>query len=70
MSASGHENQNFCSKKCVESTRAANVGGFGLNVVGSRGLGGIEEFFVGSVSDRVADDAKCPVLIVKESVNL
>jgi len=44
----------------------ANEGGFGLIVVGSRGLGGIKEFFLGSVSDRVADEAKCPVLIVKE----
>jgi nucleotide-binding universal stress UspA family protein len=44
----------------------ANEGGFGLIVVGSRGLGGIKEFLLGSVSDRVADEAKCPVLIVKE----
>ena len=44
----------------------ANEGGFGLIVIGSRGLGGIKEFFLGSVSDRVADEAKCPVLIVKE----
>ena len=36
-----------------------------LIVIGSRGLGGIEEFFLGSVSDRVADEAPCPVLIVK-----
>ena len=49
---------------------AANESGFGLIVVGSRGLGGIEEFFLGSVRDRVADEARCPVLIVKESVNL
>ena len=36
-----------------------------LIVIGSRGLGEIEEFFLGSVSDRVADEAPCPVLIVK-----
>ena len=42
MSASGHENKIFCSKKCFERTRAAdkiveaaNEGGFGLIVVGS-----------------------------------
>jgi len=29
------------------------------------GLGKIREFFLGSVSDRVADEAQCPVLIVK-----
>ena len=39
--------------------------GFDLIVIGSRGLGGIKEFFLGSVSDRVADHAPCPVLIVK-----
>ena len=49
--------------KIVET---ANNGGFDLIVIGSRGLGGIKEFFLGSVSDRVADEAKCPVLIVKE----
>ncbi len=49
--------------KIVET---ANKGGFDLIVIGSRGLGGIKEFFLGSVSDRVADKAKCPVLIVKE----
>ena len=49
--------------KIVET---ANDGGFDLIVIGSRGLGGIKEFFLGSVSDRVADEAKCPVLIVKE----
>ena len=38
---------------------------FDLIVIGSRGLGGIKEFFLGSVSDRVADHAPCPVLIVK-----
>lgn len=44
----------------------ANEGNFDLIVIGSRGLGGIKEFFLGSVSDRVADEAKCPILIVKK----
>jgi nucleotide-binding universal stress UspA family protein len=43
----------------------ANSEKFDLIVIGSRGRGKIKEFFLGSVSDRVADDAKCPVLIVK-----
>ncbi|MFH0748559.1 MAG: universal stress protein [Candidatus Bathyarchaeota archaeon] len=50
------------SNKIVE---AAKEGNFDLIVMGSRGLGGIEEFFLGSVSDRVADSAECPVMIVK-----
>ena len=49
--------------KIVET---ANEGDFDLIVMGSRGLGRVKEFFLGSVSDRVADEAKCPVLIVKE----
>jgi nucleotide-binding universal stress UspA family protein len=36
-----------------------------LIVMGSRGLGGFTQLFLGSVSDRVADEAPCPVLIVK-----
>jgi nucleotide-binding universal stress UspA family protein len=43
----------------------AKEGGFDLIVMGSRGLGGIKQLVLGSVSDRVADGAPCPVLIVK-----
>ena len=49
--------------KIVET---AKLESFDLIVIGSRGLGGIKEFFLGSVSDRVADEAPCPVLIVKD----
>jgi nucleotide-binding universal stress UspA family protein len=45
--------------------QTAKEGNFDIVVMGSRGLGGIKKFFLGSVSDRVADDALCPVLIVK-----
>lgn len=39
--------------------------GFDVIVMGSRGLSGVEELLLGSVSNRVADYASCPVLIVK-----
>jgi len=48
--------------KIVQTAREE---GFDIIVVGSRGLSGVEELFLGSVSDRVADCATCPVLIVK-----
>ena len=44
---------------------AAKEGEFDIIIMGNRGLGGVKEFFLGSVSDRVADEASCPVLIVK-----
>lgn len=36
-----------------------------LIVLGSRGIGGIKRLFVGSISDKVANQAPCPVLIVR-----
>jgi nucleotide-binding universal stress UspA family protein len=39
--------------------------GFDLIVMGSRGLSGMESFFMGGVSDKVCRHAVCPVLIVR-----
>jgi nucleotide-binding universal stress UspA family protein len=48
-----------------EIIEAAKEGKHDIIVMGSRGLGGIKQLLLGSVSDRVADEAPCPVLIVK-----
>ena len=59
------------TKKLIEGRPAEKIvetakeGMFDLIVIGSRALGGIKEYFLGSVSNRVADKAPCPVLIVK-----
>jgi nucleotide-binding universal stress UspA family protein len=50
------------AKQIVETAKEGN---FDIIVMGSRGLGGIKEFFLGSVSHRASNDAECPVLIVK-----
>ncbi|MBM7662712.1 nucleotide-binding universal stress UspA family protein [Bacillus mesophilus] len=38
---------------------------FDVIVMGSRGLGKVREFFLGSVSHNVVQMAKCPVFIIK-----
>ncbi|SHP80862.1 Conserved protein of uncharacterised function, iron-regulated TB15.3 [Mycobacteroides abscessus subsp. abscessus] len=43
----------------------ANKHQFDVVIIGSRGLNGLQEFVLGSVSHKVAKRANCPVLIVK-----
>ncbi|WP_068787300.1 universal stress protein [Paenibacillus phocaensis] len=43
----------------------AQTTGADLIVIGSRGLGGIREFVLGSVSHNVVQHARIPVLVVK-----
>ncbi|WP_051688052.1 universal stress protein [Desulfofalx alkaliphila] len=40
-------------------------GGYELIVMGSRALGELKGFFMGSVSKRVVRPARCPVLIYR-----
>ncbi|WP_138417903.1 universal stress protein [Aquibacillus sediminis] len=43
----------------------ANKHNVDVIIIGSRGLNGLQEFVLGSVSHKVAKRANCPVLIVK-----
>lgn len=53
----GHPADEICSE--------ANKGNYDLVVLGSRGLGGVTEFFLGSVSSKVAHCVKQSIFIVK-----
>jgi nucleotide-binding universal stress UspA family protein len=55
--AEGHPADKICSE--------ANMGNYDLVVMGSRGLGGITELFLGSVSNKVVHCAKPSVVVVK-----
>ena len=49
----------------LEIVNTAKEGGFDAVVVGHRGLGKMKELFLGSISEKVAHLAPCPVIIVK-----
>jgi nucleotide-binding universal stress UspA family protein len=55
--ASGHPADEISSE--------ANMGNYDLVVMGSRGLGGITELFLGSVSNKVVNSVKPSIFIVK-----
>jgi nucleotide-binding universal stress UspA family protein len=63
-----HSNIHFVLKQ-GESSKVileyANQTKCDLIVMGSRGLGGIREFILGSVSHNIVQHAKIPVLIIK-----
>ncbi len=52
-------------KPATELCKLASEEDIDLIVVGSRGLTGLQELALGSVSHRVAHHAPCPVLIVR-----
>ena len=49
----------------LEIVDAAKEGGFDVIVVGHKGMGRVKEFFLGSISEKVAHLAPCPVVIVR-----
>ena len=53
----GHPADVICS--------VAETGGFDLIVMGEKGTGEVKRFLLGSIADRVAHHAVCPVLIVR-----
>jgi nucleotide-binding universal stress UspA family protein len=50
------------AQRIMEIAEEKNVD---LIVMGSRGVSGIKRLFVGSISDKVANQAPCPVMIVR-----
>lgn len=57
----------LCDPPAGEALVAASEGAEML-VVGSRGLGGLKELVLGSVSNECAHHATCPVVIVRPTV--
>jgi nucleotide-binding universal stress UspA family protein len=49
-----------------EVLKEAEEGGYDMVVMGSHGRGALGGFLLGSVSNRVAHHAKCPVLIARQ----
>jgi nucleotide-binding universal stress UspA family protein len=49
----------------LEIVDVAKEGGFDVIVVGHKGMGRVKEFFLGSISEKVAHLAPCPVVIVR-----
>ena len=51
-----------------EILKLANSGSYGLVILGSRGLGSLKSLLMGSVSSKVAKEAKRSVLVVKSRI--
>nr|MDO8081600.1 universal stress protein [Candidatus Freyarchaeota archaeon] len=66
------KNKGLDAKILVEKGNASDIiltvaedEGYDLIVVGSRGLGNIKRFILGSISDKISKHAHCSVLIVR-----
>lgn len=53
-----------------EILKLGNSGNYGLVILGSRGLGGLKNLLMGSVSAKVAKEAKYSVLVVKSRIGV
>ncbi|ETO04811.1 UspA domain-containing protein [Reticulomyxa filosa] len=60
--SSANQGKSYIGKLICGAAKALEVD---LIIMGSRGLGKVKEFFVGSVSKNVVENAHCPVLVVK-----
>jgi len=52
-----------------EILRLVNTGNYDMVVLGSRGLSGLKSMIMGSVSTKVAKEAKCTVLVMKTRID-
>jgi nucleotide-binding universal stress UspA family protein len=52
-------------KPAAELIKYANDNNIDLIIIGNRGLSGIKKLFMGSVSQKVTNDAACAVFVVK-----
>jgi nucleotide-binding universal stress UspA family protein len=52
-------------EECRTIVSFAHKNNFDLIVIGSRGMGKVGEFFLGSTSNYVVHSSKIPVLIIK-----
>ncbi|WP_240452417.1 universal stress protein [Virgibacillus sp. YIM 98842] len=52
-------------KPAAELIKYADENKVDLIVIGNRGLSGIKKFFMGSVSQKVTNDAPCAVFVMK-----
>lgn len=60
-----YEEKMMWGEPAEEIVNEAKQGGYGMIVIGSRGLSEVKGWILGSVSQRVTRHASCPVLVVR-----
>lgn len=53
----------------IKITEICKENGYSLIIMGRRGLSGVKQLLLGSVSNYVLHYAQCPTLIIKEALN-